>query len=580
MKLVTGVRLSSAAANFAALAALYGADVEITHLSSSDGLQCSESEIRAAPDAAAYVIDVGGLSTERDPTAVIEPLLSLVRRQSAPVLVLVSSARAPCGAVLAALSGGTLTGVAATEHGRSVEFADTGSELVGPLSGQSFKRVERPLLVLEQLTGDAAPALMSVDGHSCFVALKNQACELYVWAAADVFDPSMSMTSEFEFEGRLDAYVPAIAFVRHVLKDRGWHNPNPGVALVIDDPLLARRYGCLDFPQLLSSARRLGYVVTLAFIPWNHFRSRVSDVQPFLRWRDCFAVCVHGCDHTAGEYAASDANLLIAKNRTALQRMRRLEHRTGLAFERVMVCPQEEYSLHAIRSFARHGGFLAVANSRCIAMDSSELPLQGADLLSVVQGRYFGVPILKRCYPSDRAVLTLCQFLGKPTVLAEHHGLFRQGLGRLEAWVAWVNSRSGFRKWRSIEGVARTTCTQRRTGDSTFELRIFSDEFELDHLAPDSATYHVTRRVAPDVDIESILVNGVAADFVRKPEFVTFSIEVASSTAVRVELRRTPPSLEGRYPTGIGYQARVAARRVLSEARDKLRALFLPSAST
>jgi hypothetical protein len=249
------------------------------------------------------------------------------------------------------------------------------------------------------------------------------------------------------------------------------------------------------------------------------------------------------------------------------------ENRTGMKFEPVMVCPQEEYSLQAIRSFACDGGFLAVANSRCIARDSGELVLRGADLLSAAQDRYFGVSILKRYYPSDRALLALGQFLGKPAILVTHHDFFREGLAKLEELVSWVTGLPGVGRWNSIGGVATTTCIKRRIGANEFELKIFSDKFEMDHAGSGPAVFHVTRRVPAEADVTSVLVNDVPATFLRRSDAIAFKFEVVGDSHTRVELRRARLRQEGQYPSTIRYQAGVAARRFLSELRDRFQVL-------
>src|SRR5690606_40624290 len=72
-----------------------------------------------------------------------------------------------------------------------------------------------------------------------------------------------------------------LIFLRTTFGDRCWHTPNHAAALVIDDPLVSRRYGFIEFESLLESARLHSYHVSLAFIPWNHTRSEehTSELQ-------------------------------------------------------------------------------------------------------------------------------------------------------------------------------------------------------------------------------------------------------------------------------------------------------------
>jgi hypothetical protein len=89
---------------------------------------------------------------------------------------------------------------------------------------------------------------------------------IFVWGSLRVFDIFRLLVAEKEFEEAADEYVPFIIFLRFAFGEQCWHNPHPGAGIVIDDPLLRKNYGFIKFPQLLESARRHKYHVTL-FIP-------------------------------------------------------------------------------------------------------------------------------------------------------------------------------------------------------------------------------------------------------------------------------------------------------------------------
>src|SRR5438132_1052937 len=163
--------------------------------------------------------------------------------------------------------------------------------------------------------------------------------------------------------------------------------------MVIDDPLLQKRYGFIDFEALLRSAREHRYHVTLAFIPWNHWRSRSRDVQLFLDYSDCFSICAHGCDHTDNEFGSSDYDVLLRKNFVASERMNRLGRRTGLQSEALMVCPQEKYSLEAMGAFSNSRQFLGLICTACMPRNLTTPQLSAADLLLPAQDSFFGFSV-------------------------------------------------------------------------------------------------------------------------------------------------------------------------------------------
>jgi hypothetical protein len=309
----------------------------------------------------------------------------------------------------------------------SVSFPEGGKKFSGELCRQTFPRRTKAALTLKISDGSSTDLVMNLDSLPSFVHFQNEQAGIFVWSTTGIFDIHKKLVAEIEFEMACDEYIPAIIFLRNAYGDLCWHNPVPGAGIVIDDPLLQRSYGCIDFEQILRSAREYHYHVTLAFIPWNHWRSRRKEARRFLRYSDCFSICVHGCDHTDNEYRIADYDLLLSKNFVAAERMVRHQQRTGLAFERVMVCPQEKYSLQAMRAFSDSRQFLGVACTACMPRNLSSPLLTGADLLLPAQDSFFGFPVFKRHYSGKMRVFALALFLGRPAILVEHHTFFRDG---------------------------------------------------------------------------------------------------------------------------------------------------------
>ena len=72
------------------------------------------------------------------------------------------------------------------------------------------------------------------------------------------------------------------------------------------------------------------FATTIAFIPWNWQRTNRDTVAVFRQNSGKLSVCVHGCDHTGGEFAARSAELLDRKLKTARCRMQSLLNKTAL----------------------------------------------------------------------------------------------------------------------------------------------------------------------------------------------------------------------------------------------------------
>jgi hypothetical protein len=343
----------------------------------------------------------------------------------------------------------------------------------------------------------------------------------------------------------------------------------PGAGIVIDDPLLQKSYGFIDFEQLLRSAREHRYHLTLAFIPWNHWRSRAKEVRLFQDYSDCFSICLHGCDHTANEYGVADYDLLLRKNFVATERMVRHQRRTGLGFEPIMVCPQERYSLQGIQAFSDSRQFLGVACTACMPRDLTSPALTAAHLLLPAQDSFFGFAVFKRHYWGKMRVFALALFLGRPAILVEHHSFFRDGPAGAEEFAKNLAALRPDLVWKSLAETMIRTHVRRRQSDGSFAARFFTDTFKLDHREGEGRIYHLCRRVPETSIVERVLVGGKSIPFDRHKDFIEFEACTQDLETLLIKVEVLPVKPAKSYPAGLKYQSSVALRRGLSELRDK-----------
>jgi hypothetical protein len=411
---------------------------------------------------------------------------------------------------------------------------------------------------------------MSLDREPSFVHTRVAGSDMFVWGTSQVLDVARPLAAERELEEAWDQVVPAVVFLRSALGDRCWHNPSRGAGIVIDDPLLTRRYGFIDFPRLLASARSNGYHVTLAFIPWNVWRSRRSSVRAFLHHSDCFSVCAHGCDHTANEFGSADYGMLLRKNFVARARMDRLRHETGIEWHPLMVCPQEKYSREAMRAFADSGQFTALVNTGCIPKNMTSAEVCAADLLVPAQDSPFGFPVFKRWYWKDVSALLMGLFLGKPAILVEHHDFFRGGPSGAETFAALVRTKRPGISWRPLHETVVRTHLQRDASGGWREVRFFTDTFKLSHTSAEARTYRLFRLVPDNKRVKRVVVNGEDLAFDLESSFLRFEVRADSPTALDVQVVAEVIKPTTAYSRGVRYQAGVAVRRALSEFRDNV----------
>ena len=121
--------------------------------------------------------------------------------------------------------------------------------------------------------------------------------------------------------------------------------------------------------------------------------------EMFRERSDRFSLCLHGCDHTEGEFASTEPRRLNTQLHLATQRMRAHEQRTGLSYDEVMVFPQGKFSTASLALLKCHN-YLAAVNSSAVPMDLGEAHgLTIADFLAPAISKYGDFPLFVRRYP-------------------------------------------------------------------------------------------------------------------------------------------------------------------------------------
>lgn len=205
--------------------------------------------------------------------------------------------------------------------------------------------------------------------------------------------------------------------------------------IIIDDPLLRENYGFLNYRVLLNMMDKHNFFTTIAFIPVNYSRTDKKIAALFQERADRFSICVHGCDHTGGEFANTDFNHLDSKVRLATARMVEHEKQTGIPFDRVMVFPQGQFSNIAMDVLRKHK-YLAALNTDPIPVD---------------QALSSDFPFFLRYKPED-VIDSVCG----PIFIVLHHDYFKSGYGQLTDFVDALNAKGKNIKWSSVGGVIRS----------------------------------------------------------------------------------------------------------------------------
>ncbi len=215
--------------------------------------------------------------------------------------------------------------------------------------------------------------------------------------------------------------------------------------LVIDDPLLKPRYGCLDYRKLLEAMKEHNFFTEIAFIPWNYKRSDAKTVKLLADNPDYFGICIHGCNHTYNEFGGSNYKELSNLSATAMWRMEQHKRLTGLSYDPVMVFPQGLFSSVAMLALKKQG-FLAAFNSSLRATDRNEPPAQEYEKPATC---IYDFPLFLRRYPKDKAYFIDDIAHGRPILIVEHPKIFQNGYKAITDVVDWINNLGNI-KWTSL----------------------------------------------------------------------------------------------------------------------------------
>ncbi len=464
---------------------------------------------------------------------------------------------------------GAVPGVSPSTGNAQLSFHTLPPGAGGELSGAVLPRDSGPVLALA--TGPQSTTLLSTAAHSLWLRVaEGPITGLHIWSCPRVLDPEQRITTEKEIEGLFEAVLPLLAFLRGVHGNACWHNPHRHLGIVIDDPLLEPRYGCLDFTTLLATSRRIGLHVTLAFIPWNAWQTRTEDAAPFRAQPDVFSLCLHGCDHTSGEYSATDPELLRTLNAEALRRMEGHAARTGLATQPLMVCPQERFSRAALGTLAAEPGIEAVVNSRFLPRDHQRGTITAADLLRPAFTGYHGCTLIKRFYPNETWKLALARFLGQPALLVEHHAYFRSGTGPLEQDVALLRAADPGFTSPPITDVVRRTHWRRTPAPGQLELLVLTRRLDFQVEGPGPTQVTLLRPLSADVDLAGVQLDGREVAFQRTKDLITVHLPDLPPGEHQFEVRLVTPPPARPYRPSMSRRAGIALRRVVSEFRDRV----------
>ena len=442
-------------------------------------------------------------------------------------------------------------------------------EMCGPMSGLRFVARTRKRQAAFTLgpQGDSFQAIASCAEGPLFVGVNRGGAQLFLNACGSIVDVSSRCTRYFDVREDFCETAPAVMYAKWAQGERAAARET-SACLIVDDPPLKPRYGFLKYQDALRLMDEHNFATTVAFIPWNWSRTDARTVRLFQEHPERLSLCVHGCDHTAKEFAEQSLALLNTRISVACQRMRLFGGRTQLRYDDVMLYPQGAFSASAARAL-KLNGFVASANTEVRPVHVDENRTTVGDVLSLAIMKYASFPMFTRRYLAHGVEnFAFDGLLGKPCFIAAHHDDFAGDAGVLLQVIAKLNALNWKLRWRSL-GDAIThsyRVSGREGGRDSVEMYGSHLIYKNERGSPSAVTF--TREEGDFESVKAVTVNGTAVDYLHHRGALQFEALVAPNAAADVRVLYFGSPNMPNCKDGLNYRAKAVIRRYLSEFRD------------
>jgi hypothetical protein len=412
--------------------------------------------------------------------------------------------------------------------------------------------------------------VISMDEKANFLKLTYHGVQLFLSTSTSIVDIDMPLASGiFDIRDHVTTALPIVLYAKWAFANTSWNPPSETSAcLVIDDPLLRARHGCLNFCELLSLMQRHDFSTNVAFIPWNWRRNSAETVQLFKQNRERYSLSVHGCDHSRAEFGDRNPTALDVRVCEAIQRMDQHEACNGIQYDKVMVFPQGVFSKAAINSLKR-AGFIAAVNNDTIAVDDDPGSITVAKFWNIALMEYDDFPIFTRRYPWEGIEnFAFDILLGKPAIIVIHHDYCKDADRRLVSFVKRLNALKCTLQWVSLGEVVRRSYRRRDVSPELVEVEMYATELRLHNSSDRTKCYTIRKRESQQSEIDKISANGAQLVWDTADSFVHFKTELSPGESCLLSIRYHKPLVDGTRHSSLYYRAGTMLRRYLCEMRD------------
>lgn len=442
--------------------------------------------------------------------------------------------------------------------------------ICGPMSGISVAIEGRaPDFVFGRTGSDERlQPIISTKAGDVFLRLFRWGVEFYLNSGSSTVDLDSSSEDYFDVRKFFFEAVPITMYLRGAFRDFCGINSETGACLIVDDPTLKARYGFLEFREALELMDASNFTTTVAFIPWNWQRTNPSTVAMFRQRPDRFSLCIHGCNHTQAEFATTSPAKLNARIRNAIWRMESLRHRTGLAFDRIMVFPQGAFAGEAGPAL-KFGGFIAAVNTEVAPAGNIGNQTRVADLWSPAIMKYGTFPIFTRRYLTHGIEnFAFDGLLGKPCLVVAHHDVFRDHGRKLTEFMTNLNTLNWNLSWRSLGDVIRRSFRTGKLVNGANLVRMFANSLTIENSSAEPREAVVVKQEADPNRVNAVMVNQAPIGFRVEEEHVQFKVSIPPRAVSDIRITYDNVKSREQFDDGMANRAKIYIRRYLSEFRD------------
>jgi hypothetical protein len=453
--------------------------------------------------------------------------------------------------------------------GLSYEISSGHKEVCGAFSGLTFGPIAQTNDRVFAADRDSAMVRthIAIGGRPFFASIQRERAEIFFLAGANVADLSADVGGKplAEYFSQL---MPAAMFIRYAFREKCWQPNQNHASLVIDDPLLRKDYGFLNYKRLLALMDEYNFHTSIAFIPFNYRRNSPGVARMFRERPDRLSICFHGNDHTAAEFASKDSGLLNAMLAVAEERMDAHQMETGIKCDHVMVFPQGNFSRDAMAALKAHN-FSAAVNSGPYPRGES-LGLSLSEFMEPAVLKYGGFPLFLRKYPREIALqdVAFSLFFGKPVLIVEHHEIFKDPQSLIQL-VSRINALAPEIRWSKVQTAVENSYLRRWTKDGTLEIRAFANAGKIENTSKDILRCSVQWPGGGEIPVEKILLDGMPwRDTPTDDKGIRLSFDVSPGGSREFSVVYQNNFSSSDANRRVPWKAKAFFRRRLSELRD------------